>query len=147
MADSPTNLLDNAVKYGPRGQTVRVRLGGVEVQGGGGARDVCIQITDEGPGIPPVDRERIWRAYQRGSDVGGVAGSGVGLSVVHDVVTQHGGRAWVEDAPGRGARFVVTFPASDTPPVSARQASGAADAAGVENAAPPHPRTPAPARR
>jgi signal transduction histidine kinase len=109
---------------------------------------VCIEITDEGPGIPPADRERIWRPYQRGSDVGGVAGSGVGLSVVHDVVVQHGGRAWVEDAPeGRGARFVVTLPASSVAPIPARQPAGEADEQVVEGSAPPHPRTPAPARQ
>ena len=106
------NLLDNAVKYGPRGQTVRLTL----TPDGASVR---IAVTDEGPGIPPADRERIWRPYQRGSTVGGTAGSGVGLSVVHDVVAQHGGRAWVEDAPGgRGARFVVTLPACELKPAS-----------------------------
>jgi len=105
------NLLDNAVKYGPRGQRVTVGLAGAQVRGCAGAGEVRIEITDEGPGIPPADRERIWRPYQRGSTAGGTAGSGVGLSVVHDVVTQHGGRAWVEDAPtGRGTRMVVALP-------------------------------------
>ena len=142
------NLLDNAVKYGPRGQTVLVVLGGAGVLGCGGADDVCIQITDEGPGVPPSDRKRIWHAYQRGSDVGGVAGSGVGLSVVHDVVAQHGGRAWVEDAPeGRGARFVVTLPASSVAPAPARQPAAEADEQVMEGSAPPHSRTPAPARQ
>ena len=135
------NLLDNAVKYGPRGQTVRVKLGSARVRGSAGAGDVQIEITDEGPGVPPADRERIWRAYQRGSDVGGTAGSGVGLSVVRDVVAQHGGRAWVENAPaGQGSRFVVTLPTSDAAPISARQASTSADAADVASAAPAHPR-------
>jgi signal transduction histidine kinase len=140
------NLLDNAVKYGPRKQTVRVWLGGGELRGCGDAGDVCIQITDEGPGVLPADRERIWRPYQRGSDVGGVAGSGVGLSVVRDVITQHGGRAWVEDGPaGRGARLVVTLPACETmteSPIEPRAAE-----AGVASAAPPYPRTSAPAHQ
>jgi len=77
------------------------------------ASQVRIEVTDEGPGIAPGDRERVWRPYQRGSSASGTAGSGVGLSVVHDVVAQHGGRAWVDDTPaGRGARVVVTLPAS-----------------------------------
>ena len=102
------NLLDNAVKYGPRGQTVRVRL----LSDG---PDVRLEVIDEGPGIPPGDRARIWRPYQRGSTAGATAGSGVGLSVVLDVVAQHGGRAWVEDGPsGGGARIVVTLPASSS---------------------------------
>ena len=59
-----------------------------------------------------AERERVWRPYQRGGAGQQTAGSGIGLAVVHDVVTQHGGRAWVEDGPsGRGARIVVTLPA------------------------------------
>jgi len=109
------NLLDNAVKYGPRGQTVRVACGAEGQRGSGAADMVRIEITDEGPGIPAAERERVWRPYQRG--VGQqTAGSGIGLAVVHDVVTQHGGRAWVEDAPsGHGARIVVTLPALEDP--------------------------------
>jgi signal transduction histidine kinase len=141
------NLLDNAVKYGPRGQRVGVvLLGGPGVRGSGSPGEVRIEVTDEGPGIPPADRERIWRPYQRGGDVRGVAGSGVGLSVVHDVVAQHGGRAWVEDASaGRGARFVVTLPACETIPGSPPE-SHDSDAA-VASAAPAHPRPPAPAHQ
>jgi signal transduction histidine kinase len=104
---------------------------------------VRIEISDEGPGVPPTDRERIWRAYQRGADPGAVAGSGIGLSVVRDVVAQHGGRAWVEDAPDRGARFVVVLPASLAVSGSAHGTSSANDPA---DAAPAHLRTPAPAR-
>ena len=142
------NLLDNAVKYGPRGQTVCICLGGAGVRGFGGAGEVRIEVTDEGPGIPPGDRERVWQPYQRGSTVGGTAGSGVGLSVVRDVVTQHGGRAWVEDHPtGRGARFVVTLPASGAAHVAVPDALVFADEASFASPAPPHPRTPAPPHR
>jgi signal transduction histidine kinase len=111
------NLLDNAVKYGPRGQTVQVCCA-AGVRGSGATSEVRLEVTDEGPGIPLGDRERVWRPYQRGTQEQ-TAGSGIGLSVVHDVVTQHGGRAWVEDAPsGRGARIVVTLPAlpDEAPP-------------------------------
>jgi signal transduction histidine kinase len=115
------NLLDNAVKYGPRGQAVNVRLkrGDAGMRGCGDADCVRIEITDEGPGIPVGERARVWRPYQRGGAGQQTAGSGIGLSVVHDVVAQHGGRAWVEDAPsGRGARFVVTLPALGDGPSS-----------------------------
>jgi len=80
---------------------------------------VRIDVVDEGPGIPVAERERVWRPYQRGGAGEQTAGSGIGLAVVHDVVTQHGGRAWVEDAPsGRGARIVVTLPALGDGPSS-----------------------------
>ena len=140
------NLLDNAVKYGPRGGPVRILLASEQVRGYAGANDVRIEITDEGPGVAVADRERIWRAYQRGGDPGTVAGSGIGLSVVRDVVAQHGGRAWVEDAPSGGARFVVVLPASLAVSPSAHEASHASDEAEVGSPAPAHPRTPAPAR-
>jgi signal transduction histidine kinase len=124
-------------------------LAGPRVRGSPGSDEVRIEISDEGPGVPPDERERIWRPYQRGSDVSGVAGSGVGLSVVADVVAQHAGRVWVEDGPaGRGACFVVTFPASRGAPVSSRTTSAATDADEFTGAvtAPAHSLTRAPAR-
>jgi signal transduction histidine kinase len=125
------NLLDNAVKYGPRGQTVRVRL-----QRDG--RDVRLEVADEGPGIAEAERERIWQPYQRGGTAGHTAGSGIGLSVVRDLVALHGGRAWVAPTPPGeiGARIVVTLPAiADERPTS----SPSADAASVVDDALPHP--------
>jgi signal transduction histidine kinase len=114
------NLLDNAVKYGPRGQTVRVRAR----RDGRWAR---IEVDDQGPGVPARDRLRIWEPYERleaGIDRG-VAGSGIGLAVVRSLVDGHGGRVSVEDAPGGGSRFVILIPAAE----SRRAASFAADAA------------------
>jgi signal transduction histidine kinase len=102
------NLLDNAVKYGPAGQTVRVQLSPV-------GDEVHIAVSDEGPGVPPDEREQVWAPFRRGRGHASVAGSGIGLSIVREVATQHGGRAWVEGvADGvRGARFVVALPAGD----------------------------------
>jgi signal transduction histidine kinase len=99
------NFLDNAVRYGRSGQTVRVI----------GAREghlVRIAVEDEGPGVPPPERERIFEPFQRGAGAVGsvVVGSGIGLSVVRQIVRAHGGRVRVEDAPGGGARFVVELP-------------------------------------
>jgi len=99
------NLLDNAVKFGPRGQTVTV---GLRLDGG----EAVVLVDDEGPGIPRRDRTRVWEPFRRlERDVESrVAGSGLGLAVVRDVVKEHGGRVGVEDAPGGGARIVVRFP-------------------------------------
>jgi len=99
------NLLDNAVKYGPSGQTVTLGL----TTSDGRAR-IC--VDDQGPGIPAADRERIWDQFwrlerDRGS---AVAGTGIGLSVVRELVALHGGRAWAEDAPSSGGRFVIELP-------------------------------------
>jgi signal transduction histidine kinase len=101
------NLLDNAVKYGPLGQTVTITLRRV----GDRAR---IMVDDEGPGIPAEDRDRVWEPYQRldSAVAAAVAGSGIGLSVVAQLVSLHNGRAWIDSAPGKGARFVIELPAT-----------------------------------
>ena len=117
------NLLDNAAKYGPRGQTVQV---GMAVVGFA----VRIWVRDAGPGVPREDRARIWEPYRRldrAADAA-VGGSGIGLAVVRDVVELHGGRVWVEDAPGGGARFVVELPgATYAGPPGEEEAVPAAD--------------------
>ena len=99
------NLLDNAVKYGPIGQTVTITLKRT-------GDKVRIIVDDEGPGVPVEDRNRIWEPYQRleSAVAAAVAGSGIGLSVVAQLVALHHGRAWAESAPGRGARFVIELP-------------------------------------
>jgi signal transduction histidine kinase len=96
------NLLDNSVKYGPPGQTVVI---GTSSQG---AR-VRFWIDDQGTGIPPRERERVWDSFYRLEHHANsaVAGSGIGLFVVRELARLHGGDAWVEDAPAGGARFVV----------------------------------------
>ena len=97
------NLLDNAVKYGPEGQTITV--GAMRA-----ADRARLWVDDEGPGIPERDRARVWDAYVRLASPSPVAGSGIGLSVVHELVTSHGGRTLVESAPTGGARFIVELP-------------------------------------
>jgi signal transduction histidine kinase len=99
------NLLDNAVKYGPRGQTVQVRIERVN----GSAR---FSVSDQGPGVPDADRPLVWKAYHRlERDVrANIPGTGIGLSVVADLASLHGGKAWVEAADPGGARFVVELP-------------------------------------
>jgi signal transduction histidine kinase len=129
------NLLDNAVKYGPPGQTVTIRLSRVR-------EAFRLSIEDQGPGVPPAERERIWEPFHRveSAAVSAVAGSGIGLAVVSELVSLHGGRAWVEDAPARGARFVVELPigtpaangAVDGPVGPARAPLHAAEEAPVE---------------
>ncbi|HEX6911182.1 MAG TPA: HAMP domain-containing sensor histidine kinase, partial [Longimicrobium sp.] len=102
------NFLENAVKYGSPGQTIAVRA-----ERAGGV--VRVSVEDGGPGIPAKERERIWEPYYRlNREIDRVVGgSGIGLSVVRELVARHGGRAWMEDAPGGGARFTAEFPAVD----------------------------------
>jgi signal transduction histidine kinase len=125
------NLLDNAVKYGPEEQTLTVGLRASE-----GGRRARIWVDDQGPGIPAADRERIWdRFWRLERDRGSaVAGTGIGLSVVRELAGLHGGRAWAEDAPGRGARFVIELPLlpeAEEAPEDAPLREGAGADAGV----------------
>jgi signal transduction histidine kinase len=99
------NLLENAVRYGPAGQTITI---GVVRE----ADIVRLAVTDEGPGVDAADRERIWAPFVRlRSGRQGPLGTGIGLAVVRDLTLRHGGRAWVERGQLGGARFVVELPA------------------------------------
>ncbi|MDX1645564.1 MAG: HAMP domain-containing sensor histidine kinase [Longimicrobiales bacterium] len=103
------NLLDNAIKYGAPGQTIGVEIGG---QGEYGR----IAVSDEGPGVPPADRDRLWKPYRRLSREveASTPGTGIGLAIVADLVRLHDGRTRVEEAAGGGARFVVELPLAYT---------------------------------
>jgi len=94
------NLVVNAVKHTPAGTEVRLDVlldaDGVE-----------IVVSDAGPGIAPALREEIFEPFRQGK---GGQGLGIGLSLVARFAALHGGRAWVEDADGGGARFRVTLP-------------------------------------
>lgn len=102
------NLLDNARRHG--GAPVAVRLGGTS--------DVrFLEVDDEGPGVPPQDRQAIFDRFVRGrtaSARGEADGTGLGLALVAQHVNAHGGNVFVTDRPGGGARFRVELPA-DTP--------------------------------
>jgi signal transduction histidine kinase len=96
-----TNLLTNALKYAP-GAAIEVR---VEDRGA----EAAIVFRDHGPGIAPEEQERVLRPYERAS-AGGVAGLGLGLYIVKQIVEAHGGSLHLESAPGGGATFTVQLP-------------------------------------
>jgi signal transduction histidine kinase len=110
------NLLDNAAKYGPAGQTISVGAAPAPATNGDRVR---FWVEDQGPGIPAADRGRVWEPYVRlNRDAeSATGGSGIGLSVVRELVVLHGGGAWIEaGGAGGGARVVVELPArSDAP--------------------------------
>jgi signal transduction histidine kinase len=101
------NLLDNAVKYGPVGQTITV---GTRVAADGRAQ---VSVDDQGSGIPARDKARVWEPFRRLDRAveAGISGNGIGLAVVRELVGAQSGAVSVHDAPGGGASFVVTLPA------------------------------------
>jgi signal transduction histidine kinase len=102
------NLLDNAVRYGPPGQTVTVSVERVGIH----AR---IVVEDQGPGIPDARREVIWEPYVRADESpdAPTTGCGIGLAIVSELVALHGGRRSVHARAGGGSSFVVDIPAID----------------------------------
>ncbi len=99
-----SNLVDNAIRYTPSGGRVDVAL--VDE-----AFDTAFSVRDNGPGISPADRERVFDRFYRGSGAGGVRGSGLGLAIVKRIAERH--HASVELGPGidgQGVGVTVRFP-------------------------------------
>ena len=97
------NLLDNACRHAPDGSAIRVELDS-------GQQRITLAVTDEGPGIPPELRQRVFESYYRIPGTSG-PGSGLGLAIVKEVALQHGASVSVDDGfQGRGTRVVVVFP-------------------------------------
>ena len=96
-------LADNAVKHTRKDDEIVV---GADVAGS----YVTIWVQDSGPGVPPEDREHVFERFGRSVVAENDEGFGLGLSIVRAIAAGHGGTARVEDAPGGGARFVLTLP-------------------------------------
>jgi signal transduction histidine kinase len=103
LASLVRNLLDNAGRHAPQGSTVRLEL---RAQACG----TTLSVIDEGPGIPPALRERVFESYYRIPGSPG-EGSGLGLAIVREIAAQHGAAVELgEGDRGRGTRVTVTFP-------------------------------------
>jgi signal transduction histidine kinase len=112
------NLIDNAVKHSPKGETVIVEINAQKNGGATGANAqtsfILLSVTDHGPGIPVAEQEKIFeRFYRLGSELRReTQGVGIGLSVVKHIVEAHHGRIVVQSKPGHGSRFTIELPAT-----------------------------------
>lgn len=100
------NLLDNVAKYTPPGTCVHISA---RVQ----EEVVRVIVDDEGPGLPPTGRDRLFDKFQRGRDESAVVGAGLGLAICRTIVRAHGGEIEAGDRPGGGARFQFTLPTQE----------------------------------
>jgi two-component system sensor histidine kinase GlrK len=103
------NLVSNAIKFSPEGGTVRVIVMP-------GESDVSVEVSDDGPGVAPEDREKVFDWFFQGERPSGgrVKGSGLGLAIARELVAAHGGT--IEVGEGPGGRFRVVLPQSGPPP-------------------------------
>jgi two-component system phosphate regulon sensor histidine kinase PhoR len=113
-----TNLVENALKYTPRGS--RITLTAQPVAPGG---EIEFAVRDNGPGIPADDLphifERFYRVEKGRSRESG--GTGLGLSIVKHIVQLHGGRVWAESQLGQGTAILFRLPREHPKPGGARQ--------------------------
>jgi two-component system NtrC family sensor kinase len=99
------NLINNAIKYTPKGMEISIDL---HLEG----NQVIFKIVDQGAGIPPEDQPHIFEKFYRASNItaSDAPSSGLGLAIVKTIVESHNGRIWVESTLGEGSTFFVVFP-------------------------------------
>lgn len=100
-----SNLLDNALKYTPRGGEIRLRVEKPE-------RDFLLTVEDTGAGIPPTDLPHIFERFYRADKARAreQGGTGLGLSIVKHIVQSHGGTVRAESIHAKGTKIILTFP-------------------------------------
>jgi two-component system, OmpR family, sensor histidine kinase KdpD len=101
------NLIENALKYSPADEEIRVQVSGTP-------SEAVVRVIDHGPGVPEEERERIFEPFQRGSRGSNTQGAGLGLAIARGFAEANGGRLTVESRFGQGATFVLSLPASRT---------------------------------
>ncbi len=126
-----SNLIENAVKYSPEGSEICVTASLAETE-------VQVAVSDQGCGVPPEERERIFEKFYRvkqrracpGSSESSknsvvercptslVGGSGLGLAICRGIIQAHHGRIWVEPRAGGGSRFIFTLPVEQSAPMT-----------------------------
>jgi two-component system sensor histidine kinase KdpD len=102
------NLIENAVRYSPASEPVRVQVRATGME-------VLIRVVDRGPGVSSAEADRIFEPFQRGSRTADVRGAGLGLAIARGFAEANGGRVWVESKEGQGATFVLVLPTSHAP--------------------------------
>ena len=99
-------LLDNALRYGPAGQSVTVETTCADGRAG-------LAVSDRGPGIPPEENEHIFERFHRGRAAGSESGFGLGLAIGRELAERMGGSLELANHEPPGASFVLTLPAGE----------------------------------
>jgi signal transduction histidine kinase len=113
LAQVLAHLLDNALKYSPRGGTVEFELYLEEVDESPHSPQAHFIVRDEGIGVPLDEQSRIFQPFVRATNTAGrnISGIGVGLALCYEIITRHEGRIWVEsEGADRGSTFHIILP-------------------------------------
>ncbi|MFT4036700.1 MAG: sensor histidine kinase [Thermomicrobiales bacterium] len=98
------NLVENAIKYTPADSSIVVEVAAIP-------EGLRFAVKDDGPGIPPIAREKVFEKFYRAGSSRGLQGTGIGLTISRGLVEAHGGRIWVEGVPGgTGTAVIFTLP-------------------------------------
>jgi two-component system phosphate regulon sensor histidine kinase PhoR len=108
------NLMDNARKYSGKSRQIRVNVWAQD-------REVVVEVRDNGLGIPPAEKEKVFQAFYRIPRGGEQGGCGLGLYIVDRVMKEHGGRVELESEVNHGSRFRLVFPMSGYRTVKSRK--------------------------
>jgi two-component system sensor histidine kinase KdpD len=100
------NLIENALKYSPPDEPVRVQVASHGTHG-------VVRVIDHGPGVASDESERIFEPFHRGRSAGSVRGAGLGLAIARGFAEASGGRVWVESRDGQGATFTLELPLAE----------------------------------
>jgi two-component system sensor histidine kinase TctE len=104
LAEALTNVVENAIEYAGRGSEITVRTALADDDAG----QAQIVVCDNGPGIAPADRARVFDRFVRATDQG--LGCGLGLAIVKEIVSRHGGTVTLDDAEPRGLKVTLRLP-------------------------------------
>jgi len=115
VAQAIGELVENAINFSDEGDAVTISIEPGSRRGTEGAR---IVVADSGTGIPPAEQDRIFERFYRGAtaQAGEIPGSGLGLSMVREIVRAHGGEVTFNSRRGQGSTFTIWLPAAATPP-------------------------------
>lgn len=116
-----TNLLSNAIKFSDERANITLTM---QVRPEDGQRMICFEVLDEGIGLDPTELDRLFEPFFRGSNVGAISGTGLGLKVVRDCLFRHGGQVVAEPRPSGGSRFEACVPYHAAPAPDALPAPG-----------------------
>jgi len=98
------NLLSNAIRVTPEG-------GRITLKASNESNRLVIKVQDSGPGIPPEEKQKLFRPYYHlSTDRASIPGMGLGLAITKQLVELHGGTIWVQSEPGKGSTFSFSLP-------------------------------------